>query len=368
MTTDSRNGRIADLEAQLTAIQIQLRKLANQVAGSGGRRGRWKAKLDEPLTSDGTAVASLYRHPGGAAEGPEDTGINVTVRPWGLPEGDTIDEDAEIIVARHQDGKWWAEFAKNEGLELFPFVLTEDMSETDPNEASANLLEWDFSTVDGDPITIIDPAENYDFAKLGAKGLATKITRTINEGSESEETITEYHIVELIPPLAEAKVAQINVDMEPWDNEEFEHGCEVQSAVIIQPCEEEPPEDPEVVDVVFIRREGREPDLKEGDRIQCVPLDLTADPPRYLAVGEYLKAEGGAEHYGVTLLEDVGETTAGEVSATIYEMDFSTQVESTATVLDNGGIFEGGEEGANGIAVKIGDDYHLIQLGCAEEE
>lgn len=87
------------------------------------------------------------------------------------------------------------------------------------------------------------------------------------------------------------EVVQMNADVSAWDNEEFEHGCETQSGDIVPACAATVPEDAPVADVRFIRREGREPGLKAGDRIQCVPLDLEADPPLYLAVGEYLKAE-----------------------------------------------------------------------------
>lgn len=65
-----------------------------------------------------------------------------------------------------------------------------------------------------------------------------------------------------------------------------------------------------------------------------------------------------------TLTEDIGATTSGEASATILEWDFTTTKHSGETVLDNGGIFEGGTSGSNGIALKVGSEYHIIQLAC----
>lgn len=65
-----------------------------------------------------------------------------------------------------------------------------------------------------------------------------------------------------------------------------------------------------------------------------------------------------------TLTEDIGNTTSGEASATILEWDFSTTKHSGETVLDNGGIFADGTSGSKGIAVKIGSEYHIIQLAC----
>lgn len=321
--------------------------------------------------------------------------------------------------------------------DIFPFVLTEDMGDTLPNKATANLLDWDFATVTNSDVVVLDNAEHYGFGVTGQKGVVIRIAVGGEDESSSSGTEYEYHIIELVPatelfaielneamgatttkqadaslkewdyvtniessvlvldngnrfPNAKAQdkgvvlkvgedyhliammgdklveVVEMNADVPAWDNVTFAHGCETQSGEITPACAATVPVDAPTVDVRFIRREGREPGLKAGDRIQCVPLDLEADPPVYLAVGEYLKA-GGVEHYGVELLEDVGATTAGEVSATIYEMDFTTEVESTATVLDNGSIFTGGVSGSNGIAVKIGDAYHLIQLSCPEE-
>jgi hypothetical protein len=83
---------------------------------------------------------------------------------------------------------------------------------------------------------------------------------------------------------------------------------------------------------------------------------------------DYQASPDEGRHFGVELLEDVGNTEIGEVDAKIMEMDFVTEVESSATVFDNGGIFEGGVEGSKGIAVKVDGEYHLIQLSCPPPE
>lgn len=81
----------------------------------------------------------------------------------------------------------------------------------------------------------------------------------------------------------------------------------------------------------------------------------------------YPRVNGGHKLFPFTLTEDIGNTTSGEASATILEWDFSTTKHSGETVLDNGGIFADGTSGSKGIAVKIGSDYHIIQLACGGE-
>ena len=80
-----------------------------------------------------------------------------------------------------------------------------------------------------------------------------------------------------------------------------------------------------------------------------------------------VQASDGDGHVPFTLTEDIGATTSGEASATILEWDFSTTKHAGETVLDNGGIFADGTSGSKGIAVKIGSDYHIIQLACGGE-
>lgn len=97
---------------------------------------------------------------------------------------------------------------------------------------------------------------------------------------------------------------------------------------------------------------------------QVVNQVLRERPGETRPLRRYPRGGGGANIVPFTLTEDIGATTSGEASATILEWDFTTTKHSGETVLDNGGIFEGGTSGSNGIALKVGSEYHIIQLAC----
>lgn len=78
----------------------------------------------------------------------------------------------------------------------------------------------------------------------------------------------------------------------------------------------------------------------------------------------YPRGGGGAKIVPFTLTEDIGATTSGSAAADIKDWEWSETIEEDVTVLDNGGIFEGGTDGSNGLALKVGSDYHIIQLAC----
>jgi len=105
---------------------------------------------------------------------------------------------------------------------------------------------------------------------------------------DSNPSQSQYRIVYIGPPGTPTVIASTNSELEPWDNEEYQNGCEIVSGQIVEACGTDHDIN-EMIDIIFIRVRDREPGLPSGDYVVCAPVDKTANPPLYIAVSEYLK-------------------------------------------------------------------------------
>lgn len=62
-------------------------------------------------------------------------------------------------------------------LAIFPFVLTEDIGATTSGKASADQLDWDFSTVKKSGITVLDNGAIFDGGTDTTKGILIKVKK-----------------------------------------------------------------------------------------------------------------------------------------------------------------------------------------------
>jgi len=117
--------------------------------------------------------------------------------------------------------------------------------------------------------------------------------------------------------------------------------------------------------VVLPEVTGKRPNIHAGDVLAyCRASDIEGEFNQYVCVSDYTIGENPLVPFILT--EDIGNTNPGQASATSKKWDFSTDVETGITVLDNGGIFAGGTSGSKGIATKVDQEYHIVQLACGE--
>lgn len=107
---------------------------------------------------------------------------------------------------------------------------------------------------------------------------------------DSDPTEARYRIVHLGSPGDPTVIAKLNGELTPWDNEEFQNGCEVRSAEIVAACGAEHQAE-ETIDVIFIRVRDRVPKLAINDYLVASPINPEAETPLYVCVSEYLAAK-----------------------------------------------------------------------------
>lgn len=162
--------RIADLEMRLADMQRQLSGLGTRLGNPlSAKNGWWVAKLDEDLLAGETATASLWAWNNGVWA---DTGNNVEVQDYFLPDGETLDSGTKIEVAWHRNVWTWRR--PGEGGEIVRTgILYEDLAqgsfattdEIELNDAAARAFTgfryevYDIKLNDGESIpagTVID--------------------------------------------------------------------------------------------------------------------------------------------------------------------------------------------------------------------
>lgn len=62
-------------------------------------------------------------------------------------------------------------------VQIFPFVLTEDIGTTESGQASADQLDWDFTTVKKSGITVLDNGGIFAGGLDTSKGILFKVKK-----------------------------------------------------------------------------------------------------------------------------------------------------------------------------------------------